>query len=124
MVEFDSEDKNVQIYKRLYDGQSNIAYKDFFADSHRLQTRFQVWTIPPGGSEGSHSHEEDRLEEIYYVIEGEAMFMTPDGPRPLKAGEAALASPGDPHGIRNVGETELKLAVLYGCVNGKSKQKN
>lgn len=118
MVRFDSEKDDVQVYKRLYDGKSNISYKDFFADVTRLPAKFQIWTIPPGGSEGRHSHEDDYLEEIYYVIEGEAMFMTPNGPRPLKTGEAALASPGDPHGIRNVGEKELKLAVLYGRVDG------
>jgi len=124
MVRFDNENEDVQVYKRLYDGQSNITYKDFFADAIRLPARFQIWTIPPGGSEGRHSHEQDRLEEIYYVIEGEAMFMTPNGGRPLKTGEAALAEPGDPHGIRNVGETELKLAVLYGLVGEDAKKKN
>jgi len=121
MIKFDREDENVQVYKQLYDGRSNISYKDFFADASRLPARFQIWTIPPGGSEGRHSHEHDRLEEIYYVIDGEAMFVTPNGARPLKTGEAALASPGDPHGIRNVGEKELKLVVLYGTVNGGGK---
>ena len=124
MVEFDSESEDVQVYKRLYDGKCNISYKDFFADVSHLPARFQIWTIPPGGSEGRHSHEHDSLEEIYYVIEGEAMFMTPNGGRPLKTGEAALAAPGDPHGIRNVGEKELKLAVLYGLVGEDVKKKN
>ncbi len=124
MVEFDSENKDVQVYKKLYDGKSNISYKDFFSGVSHLPARFQIWTIPPGGSEGRHSHEHDPLEEIYYVIEGEAMFMTPNGGRPLKTGDAALAAPGDPHGIRNVGEKELKLAVLYGLVDENAKKKN
>lgn len=123
MVRFDSENEDVQVYKRLYDGKSNISYKDFFADASGLPARFQIWTIPPGGSEGRHSHEDDRLEEIYYVIDGEALFMTPNGARPLKTGDAALAAPGDPHGIRNVGEKELKLAVLYGRVDEDTKKK-
>ena len=49
MVEFDSEDKNVQIYKRLYDGKSNISYKDFFADSHRLQTHSDLAHVSTAG---------------------------------------------------------------------------
>jgi len=116
---FDKEQIDQAAYEDLYGGIGEISYKDFFVGKSNLPIRFQIWTIPPGGSEGEHSHEgAENLEEIYYVIEVTAEVQLPGGNKLISAGEAMLTGPNEPHGIINAGTDTLKLVVIYGKATG------
>lgn len=114
MLKFEREDKGTEQYQALHEGTGNIVYKDLFNGLHRLGCNIQIWQLEAGVVEGDHEHTEDRLEEIYYVIAGHAVFTTPEGDRLLKSGEAVFASVDEVHGVRNDGPEMLKLLVVYG----------
>ena len=114
MIKFERDDVDRDEYAGLHGGEGSIVYKDLFKDVHSLGCRIQIWQLGPGVAEGDHEHTGDKLEEIYYVIQGEAVFTTPSGDRTLHFGEAAFASVEEVHGIRNDGPNLLKLLVVYG----------
>lgn len=119
MLVKETERDGLQHYIGLYGGQGSIAYHDFFRSESNLPIRFQIWSLPPGAVEGEHEHEgEENLEEIYYVIAGEAEFRTESATVALREGDAVMVSPDERHGIKNIGQTVLKLAVIYGKATG------
>jgi mannose-6-phosphate isomerase-like protein (cupin superfamily) len=100
----------------IHDGVGTIVRRMFFREQSQLPVRFDIWELPPGASEGSHTHGAERaLEEIYYVlqgtgtmtIEGEAVALTP--------GDAVLVPPGVDHGLVNDGSEPLRLVLLFGA---------
>jgi mannose-6-phosphate isomerase-like protein (cupin superfamily) len=106
-------------YAPLYGGAGEIIFKDFFLKSSNLPIRFQIWTIPVDGVEGEHEHAgAEFLEEIYYVMSGEAEFQAGSRVYRLSAGDAVMAGPTDRHSIRNVGTQPLKMVVIYGRATG------
>jgi mannose-6-phosphate isomerase-like protein (cupin superfamily) len=77
-----------------------------------------VYRIPPGASEGAHSHHRDddnlgALDEIYYVVSGRG-HMIIDGQRvPVATGDCIFAPTGVPHGIENTStDTDLKVHIV------------
>ena len=65
----------------------------------------------PGQVHELHSHEE--MDKLYYVLEGDGIFLLEGGHQPMRAGELMIAPEGVPHGIRNTGTGRLLvLAVL------------
>lgn len=119
MPHFDHRDHNRSSYGTLYRGSGEVSYKDFFSGLSNLPVKIQFWTVPVGGSEGLHDHEgAENLEEIYLILDGEAEFISAGESRLLRAGDAALAAPSEPHGLKNVGATPLTLIVIYGKATG------
>jgi mannose-6-phosphate isomerase-like protein (cupin superfamily) len=65
----------------------------------------------PGQAHGLHSHE--GMDKLYYVIEGEGVFLLADRELTMRAGELMVAPESVPHGIKNTGTGRLLvLAVL------------
>ena len=65
----------------------------------------------PGQVHELHSHEE--MDKLYYVLEGDGIFLLEGVHQPMRAGELMIAPEGVPHGIRNTGTGRLLvLAVL------------
>jgi quercetin dioxygenase-like cupin family protein len=65
----------------------------------------------PGQAHALHAHQ--GMDKLYYVLEGEGLFLLADGDRPMKAGDLLVAPDGVPHGVRNNSEGRLLvLAVL------------
>ena len=65
----------------------------------------------PGQVHELHSHE--GLDKLYYVLEGEGVFLLEGRQLPTMAGDLMVAPEGVPHGIRNSGTGRLLvLAVL------------
>ena len=93
-------------------GDGVIKVRGFFEEASRLPVRLHVWELDPGVSEGNHTH--DDLEECYYFTQGSGV-MTLDGQHiPVTAGDAILAPPGCDHGMRNTGNTPLKVVLVWG----------
>lgn len=70
--------------------------------------------LPPGGVTTPHYHR--ATEEIYYILEGEALMLLGDEVRPVGPGDAIAIPPGLVHKITNTGSSMLKF--LCCCAPG------
>lgn len=99
----------------LHAGSSPATIQWYFHDRTRLPVAVQSWTLPPGGSEGPHTHGEDEpLEELYIVTAGTATMRLDGTEHQLGPGDALLAPPGTEHDVRNTGAVPLSLLVVWG----------
>jgi uncharacterized cupin superfamily protein len=75
-------------------------------------TGMGVYEIEPGNAMWPY-HFELVEEEWLIVIEGEVTMRTPDGERPLRAGDVACfpAGPSGAHAVRNHGSTPARVAM-------------
>ena len=65
----------------------------------------------PGQVHELHSHQ--AMDKLYYVLEGEGVFLLEGRQLSMTAGQLMVAPEGVPHGIRNTGADRLLvLAVL------------
>jgi len=65
----------------------------------------------PGQSHALHAHA--GMDKLYYVVEGEGIFLLEDTELPMRAGDALVAPEGVAHGIRNTsGARLLVMAAL------------
>lgn len=70
-----------------------------------------VNAFEPGQAHALHAHH--GMDKIYYVIEGEGVFLLEGAELPMRPGDMLVAPDGVPHGVRNSGEARLAvLAVL------------
>jgi mannose-6-phosphate isomerase-like protein (cupin superfamily) len=73
---------------------------------------FLDFTILPVGAEiGIHTHELDN-EEIYVVISGRGLMHLEGEWFEVEAGHAIVNRPGGTHGLKNIGDEELRLVVI------------
>jgi quercetin dioxygenase-like cupin family protein len=66
--------------------------------------------IDPGDKLASHT---DSAEEILYVVQGEAEAYVGDETGRLSEGDLAVIPAMVPHGVRNVGDTRLKVVGFF-----------
>jgi quercetin dioxygenase-like cupin family protein len=65
----------------------------------------------PGQSHELHCHA--TMDKVYYVLEGNGVFLLADQELPMSAGDLLVAPDGVPHGVKNTGtERLLVLAML------------
>jgi mannose-6-phosphate isomerase-like protein (cupin superfamily) len=65
----------------------------------------------PTQSHALHAHH--GMDKLYYVIEGDGVFLLDDRELPMTSGDLLVAPDGVPHGIQNTGSVRLLvLAVL------------
>ena len=65
----------------------------------------------PGQSHALHAHA--GMDKLYYVLEGQGVFVLEGRELPMQAGDLLVAPEGVPHGVRNTGAARLLvLAVL------------
>ncbi len=70
-----------------------------------------VNAFEPGQAHALHAHH--GMDKIYYVLEGEGVFLLEGAELPMRPGDMLVAPDGVPHGVRNGGEARLAvLAVL------------
>lgn len=70
----------------------------------------RVGLHPPGGLSGEHRH--TRTEEIYLILQGHGEFLFNGVPQRVGPGSLALTAPGNVHGLRNTGDTDLDWWVI------------
>ena len=77
-----------------------------------LQTLARV-TLSPGSSIGLHPHVDS--EEIYYILQGKALFNDNGTEKILERGDAAVTGGGGTHSIEAVGPETLEfIGVVVG----------
>jgi mannose-6-phosphate isomerase-like protein (cupin superfamily) len=69
-----------------------------------------LYCLKPGQDQRIHSHAES--DKIYFVLRGRGMFHIGGEERELGSGEAVVARPGEPHGVRNGAGEDLVLLVF------------
>ncbi len=69
---------------------------------------FDLYCLEPAQAQKVHAHE--NIDKVYVVFSGQATVQLGDEARPLKAGQAAFAPAGLPHGVRN--DTAERATVL------------
>lgn len=73
------------------------------------QMFLDLYCLEPGQKQAPHAH--DDAAKIYYVLEGEGVFLVGTEEQRLGPGHAVMAPAGEPHGVRNEGPERLLLLV-------------
>jgi len=111
-------DDVVMSWPEVHDGLGTITVRRYFDRALPWPIELEVWEIPPGGSEGVHTHPADDADgysevvECYVVLQGRARFTLGTQTHDLAAGDALMAPPDVPHGVRNTGEDVLRILLL------------
>lgn len=109
--------EGVFFYEDLHDGVGKILVQRYFEGAHPWPVDIEIWELPVGATEGSHSHDDSEPEygsmsELYLVIEGTARMHIGGEKVELGVGDAALAAPGVEHDLVNTGERPLRVLVI------------
>ncbi len=102
----------------IHEGVGTIVRRLFFREQSQLPIRFDVWELPPGASEGDHTHGDREggrpLEEIYYFLGGHGTMRIDGEEVAVAPGDAIMVPPGVDHGLYNTGTEPLRLVLLWG----------
>lgn len=109
----------IRRYPHVHAGKGAIDVKFFFrGEMAAAPALFLIYTIPPGTSEGVHTHhvgdkEQGSFDEFYYIISGSGE-MEIDGEKvPVSAGDHVMTPNGVAHGIENTSsQDDLKVYLL------------
>ena len=82
----------------------------FFRDAPALGFEFRKRVLHRGAGIGLHQHHKD---EIYYVLSGRGVYELDGTAQPVQAGDAMLTRPGSTHAIRQDGDGDLVLLIMY-----------
>jgi len=83
----------------------------FFRDAPALGFEFRKRVLHRGAGIGLHQHHKD---EIYYVLSGRGVYELDGATQSVQAGDAMLTRPGSTHAIRQDGDEDLVLLIMYG----------
>lgn len=80
-----------------------------------------IYDLPPGASEGMHTHEvgdpeEGSYDEFYYILSGSGEMQISDETIPMHAGDHILVPNGVAHGIENTSSREHLRVHLVALV--------
>ncbi len=101
----------VNVFDRSKAVPTEVGYQYWFVDRDFLDGRTLKLSVvaPHAATHAPHSHVED---EIFFVLEGTAEFFL-DGKTKVAGPNSSFYCPSNvQHGIRNVGDTELKYLVI------------
>jgi quercetin dioxygenase-like cupin family protein len=93
-----------------HEGTGTTTAYPFFADADALRFVFRKRALHPGASIGLHVNDKD---EVYYVLSGRGELTLAGTVREVGPGDAVLTRDGDAHGLRQVGDEDLVILVVY-----------
>lgn len=101
-----------KIFGRCHDGEGEIEASIVFqeGDLKYAISFMHDDIIPPGTSIGEHKHADS--EEIYFIIEGHGVLILDGREFPVEAGDVSICHSGHSHGIKNNGNSPLRLIVI------------
>ena len=71
---------------------------------------FDIYCLKPGQDQRVHAHTES--DKIYFVLRGKGTFHIAGDEKEIGAGQAVVARPNQPHGVRNASFDDLVLLVF------------
>lgn len=100
----------------LHGGSGSMTVQWHFFDECRLPVAVQTWTLPPGASEGMHTHDPDNepLDELYLVVSGTGLMHVNDEVYDINSGDSVLTPAGASHDLVNTGDDPLRVVVVWG----------
>src|SRR5262245_17439518 len=105
-------------YPHVHEGKGTIDIRFFFrADGYARPALLLIYSIPPGSSEGVHTHRlgDEKLgsfDEFYYIIEGSGTMEIAGETVPVVAGDHVFTPNGVAHGIENTSDSLLKVYLV------------
>jgi mannose-6-phosphate isomerase-like protein (cupin superfamily) len=90
-------------------GGSTTGYS-FFSKADSLKMVFRKRVLHPGSAIGYHLQTED---EVYYIISGTGEMQMNGKTFTVKAGDAILTRPGSSHGLKQIGNDDLAIIIVY-----------
>ena len=106
-------------YPNVHGGDGVISVRFFDFAGASAPARFLVYDIPPGASEGVHTHSlgdeaDGAFEEFYYVVEGLGEMQIDGQAVPVQAGDHVHTPLGVAHGIANtMAEGRLRVFLTF-----------
>ena len=104
-------------YPNVHNGKGTIDVKFFRFDGVADPALLLTYTMPPGSSEGVHTHrpgdaKEGSFDEFYYIVEGEGQMEIDGEIIPVSAGDNVFTPNGVPHGIENTSDDTLIVYLI------------
>jgi quercetin dioxygenase-like cupin family protein len=106
-------------YPHVHEGEGTISVRYFGFDKAPAPANFVIYDMPPGSSEGVHTHHlGDTVlgpyDEYYYVIHGEGEMEIDGKVIPIRTGDHVHTPLGVAHGVRNVMRDEnLRIFLTF-----------
>jgi quercetin dioxygenase-like cupin family protein len=101
----------------LYGGDGTISARYFRFDQTPAPANFVIFDIPPGASEGVHTHPysgPNAFDEYYYVMDGEGEITIDETCVSIKTGDYVHLPLGVVHGVRNsLPDKSLRIFLTY-----------
>jgi quercetin dioxygenase-like cupin family protein len=91
-------------------GEGRTTAYPFFEDAEGFDIVFRKRALHPGASIGEHTNDKD---EIYYVLSGRGELMLDGEYSEVGPGDAILTRSGSRHGLRQRGEADLVIFVVF-----------
>jgi mannose-6-phosphate isomerase-like protein (cupin superfamily) len=82
----------------------------FFEKVPDLKFSFKKRVLHPGAAIGYHLQ---KVDEVYYIIGGHGVMTINDRQLSVKPGDAVLTRGGSSHGLKQRGETDLTIIIMY-----------
>jgi oxalate decarboxylase/phosphoglucose isomerase-like protein (cupin superfamily) len=112
----------------LYGGKGTIAVRRVFRQARSPDpVLLAIYRLPPGTSEGVHSHGKDGasdgpLDEFYYFIAGNGEMRIGESRVAVSAGDYLFIPVGVPHGVENTSaDADLLIHVIAIPRNGEAQ---
>jgi quercetin dioxygenase-like cupin family protein len=93
-----------------HEGEGRTTAFPFFENDPDLSFVFRKRILHPGSSIGVHRNDKD---EIYYALSGRGELTLQGEVRPFLPGDAVLTRNGHTHGLRQVGDEDLVILVVF-----------
>ena len=93
-----------------HDGAGTTTAYPFFADATGFDLVFRKRALHPGATIGAHVNDKD---EIYYVLSGRGALTLNGREREVGAGDAILTRSGDSHALRQIGDEDLVIFIVF-----------
>jgi mannose-6-phosphate isomerase-like protein (cupin superfamily) len=96
---------------RAHGGEHEISFARVLERARGPLRFIDLSVLAPGADIGRHTHTDDN-EELYVVVEGRGLMSLDGAEFEVQPGDVILNRPGGSHGLRNLGDTELRIVVI------------
>jgi quercetin dioxygenase-like cupin family protein len=93
-----------------HEGEGRTTAYPFFDDAEDFRVVFRKRALHKGASIGLHTNDKD---EVYYVLSGRGELTLEGEVSEVGPGDAILTRDGDSHGLRQLGDEDLVILVVF-----------
>lgn len=93
-----------------HEGEGRTTAYPFFDDAEGFRVVFRKRALHKGATIGLHTNDKD---EVYYVLSGRGELTLEGRVSEVGPGDAILTRDGDSHGLRQLGDEDLVILVVF-----------